>query len=981
MDRELINAIPLALALLDKDYIIVGVNTSWRRMLTSLSTSLENGGEGLKLDEALGRISDGNFHHVDRLSHDMDEIWHSDCESKEFSFTLHDGEMSLHLSCTPLRTSAPQHILLRAEVTPRLLNEDKYAIYASYAVEHANTPIVYLTSDGSYRYLNPAACRIKNHSLSELIGRKIWDFDRNITQDNWNSIWRRAKREGFVRIESELGAKKSNPHYLMNMFHHVNFQGEELLLNLAYDVTMQRKLLEDSEQRYSGLFNAIPDPIIVVERPGLTIVDINVAAELTYGYTRDELIDKSVLLISGEPEETERALKDHLTQVPRRLHKRKDGSTFITEIFASEVDYLGKKCQLSAMRDITARVKAEESLAESEKRFLAFMENFPGLVFIKDAQCRSLFVNQRHRTMFGDVNPIGRTVLDYFPKGIAEEILRNDMHALEHGNHFCLEKVPHKDGTTHVYETYKFRIDSESGEPLICGIGIDVTERYEFQERLQLSQRIAGMGNITYTVRTKDISFSEVMFSLAGFDPKNGEPSSEELLKRFHSEDKQKFEENLELALRQAQSSDMDFRYNHPETGAKWWRVILTPQMDSHGNVFRVIGTILDITERRKLQEQLLQSQKMESVGRLAGGIAHDFNNLLTVIIGFGELIEENLPKGSNQSHAIQQVLRAATRASDLTGQMLAFARKQLIEPKTIHLNELVTNMQSLLKRTLGEDVQLLTLLDPGLHHVRADSGQMEQVILNLAVNARDAMPSGGILTLQTANVHSEDIPSERKQAEEMQGDYVLLIVSDNGVGIDQEIQKSIFEPFFTTKEVGKGTGLGLSTCYGIIKQNNGHIQVYSEPGKGATFKIYLPRAEEEKKTVLHTESRLETKGTETILLIEDDPLVRSISIAGLTSRGYNVLEAESPYQALEIADSYEGEIHLVFSDIVMPGMYGTEVVKEIQKKRRNTRLLLASGYADRSQLQIKDGNQHFLPKPFTPSALCSKVREILDEG
>jgi len=983
MEKVLLDAIPSALAIADRTNTLIQVNASWRRMVTSLSTDLADGGEGNNLDAVIKVIADEPDIHSNRLSPVLEALWDSGSDSAQMTFSLRDDGGRMNLYFTPLRPSQPQRFLIRAEISPLSLTERQFSLYASYAVEHASTPIVYLDFEGSYRYLNLEACRIKNLPRSELIGRKIWDYDRSITRDKWDSLWRRAKEEGFVQMESELRSHDDTSHYIMNMFHHVFFHEQELLLNLAYEVTEQKRLLQESgavEQRFRNLFNAIPDPIVVVERPGLTIVDLNVAAEITYGYSRDELIGESVLAISAEPNETHRALVEHWTKVSRRLHKRKDGSTFITEIFASELDYLGKKCQLSAIRDITAQVKAEESLAESEKRFQAFMDHFPGLVFIKDAQSRNLFVNQVHREIFGGKDTSRLTVMDYLPKATAERIIRNDQYTLEHGYYFSNETVPHPDGSTHVYDTYKFRIDTESGEPLICGISIDITEKNEYQERLLLSQRIAGMGNITYHVKTKRISFSEVMFPLAGFDPTFGEPSSEAFLSRFHPEDKRKFEENFKMALTQAAPSEMDLRYHHPDDGMKWWRLILTPQTDSKGMVFRIIGTVLDITERKKLQEQLLQSQKMESVGRLAGGIAHDFNNLLTVIIGFGEMIEESLPKDSDHTHAIQQVLRAANRASDLTGQMLAFARKQMMEPKTILLNDLVLNIQSLLKRTLGEDIQLLTVLDPHPHYVRVDAGQMEQVILNLAVNARDAMPRGGVLTLQTTNVNFEELSSAHRQTEELHGDYVMLSVSDTGVGIDPEIQKSIFEPFFTTKEVGKGTGLGLSTCYGIIKQNNGFIQVYSEPGHGATFKIYLPRVQEERNSEPPLEPGKVTMGTETILLIEDDPLVRSISVAALSSRGYNILESGSPHQALEIADAYDGEIHMVFSDIVMPEMSGPEVVGMIQKKRPDVRILLASGYADHSQIQAKHGNLKFLKKPFTPSALCRMVREILDE-
>jgi len=395
----------------------------------------------------------------------------------------------------------------------------------------------------------------------------------------------------------------------------------------------------------------------------------------------------------------------------------------------------------------------------------------------------------------------------------------------------------------------------------------------------------------------------------------------------------------------------------------------------------QIVANSRDVTESHALEEQLRQSQKMEAVGRLAGGIAHDFNNLLTVIGGYGELLLTSIPRGHPNREPLEAIVAAGERAASLTRQLLAFSRKQVLVPEVLDLNAIVARMDKMLGRLIGEDVNLFTKLDPSAGNVRADPSQLEQVIMNLAVNARDAMPRGGKLTIETANAELGEAYAQRHAAVAT-GPHVMLAVSDTGVGMDAETQGRIFEPFFTTKERGKGTGLGLSTVFGIVKQSGGSIWVYSEPGKGSTFKIYLPRVEEAPMP-RETPSGINPsiQGTETILLVEDEASIRTLARKVLESAGHRVVEAKSGPDALELVRGSGDPIHLLLTDLVMPEMAGTELASRLLESRPELRILYMSGYTDDAVVRhgLLDHRHHFLPKPFTPSVLAAKVREVLD--
>ena len=405
------------------------------------------------------------------------------------------------------------------------------------------------------------------------------------------------------------------------------------------------------------------------------------------------------------------------------------------------------------------------------------------------------------------------------------------------------------------------------------------------------------------------------------------------------------------------------------------------PLRNAEGKVYAICAIATDITERKSLEAQLRQSQKMEAIGQLAGGIAHDFNNLLTVINGYSELMLLSLPVEHPHCATFEQIRQAGEKASRLNRQLMAFSRQQVLQPKVLDLNAVVANIDTMLQRVIGEDIDLLTILSPGLASVKADPGQIEQVLMNLLVNARDAMPAGGRLTIETADVVL-DTDYARTHVAVNPGRYVMLAVSDNGCGMDAETQARIFEPFFTTKELGKGTGLGLSTVYGIVKQSGGNIGVYSEPGRGTTFRIYLPRIEEAAEAVEPGKAREQLpRGSETILLVEDEAGVRTLAKTILQTHGYTVLDAAQGKDAFLLSGQHEGLIHLMVTDMVMPEMSGREVAERLKPLRPNMKVLFMSGFTDKAMVHHEELDQGmaFLQKPFTPQTLARKVREVLD--
>ena len=461
----------------------------------------------------------------------------------------------------------------------------------------------------------------------------------------------------------------------------------------------------------------------------------------------------------------------------------------------------------------------------------------------------------------------------------------------------------------------------------------------------------------------------------------NEELESTSFFDQVHPDDRQVAEQAAKEASGGGEGRTVQYRMRHKDGS---WHVIesgASAILDAHKKVEKLVIVNRDVSERRQLEEKFRQAQKMEAVGRLSGGVAHDFNNLLGVIIGYAEFLQESLAPENKLRGSVDEILKAGKRAASLTRQLLAFSRQQVLDPKVLDLNGVVSDMEKMLRRLIGEDVELSTVLSPQLGRLKADQGQLEQVVMNLVVNARDAMPQGGKLVIDTQNMVMDDAFIRRYPYPVQAGPYVCLTVTDSGIGMDPETKARAFEPFFTTKEKGKGTGLGLSTVYGVVKQSGGYIDIDSSPGAGTTFKIYLPRVHDAIKAETPTGTATSFTGNETILLAEDETSLRTLTRNTLELCGYKVLEAKDGIEALEVSDRHQGSIDLLLTDMVMPGMGGRALAQGLTRRRPDIRLAYMSGYTGQavgSQGPVDPGSV-FLLKPFTRELLTRKIREALD--
>ena len=648
------------------------------------------------------------------------------------------------------------------------------------------------------------------------------------------------------------------------------------------------------------------------------------------------------------------------------------------------------------------RQRANAALSKTAAHHRTLVETIPDMVWLKDPGGVYLSCNRAFERLFGATEDeiVGRTDYDFVDKEKADFFRHHDRRAMGANGPVINEQwvTFAADGYHGLFETIKTPMVDDEGKTVgVMGIARDITERSRIQDQLKTtayerSWLLKSMINafvIFESVFDESGNFTSYRFEYINeaFEKTTGVRLEEVQGKTVHEVWPETEDSWIETYGKVATSGEsLTFNMHHAPTGKLYhcnayrpW-----PKQDRFCVVFE------DITEQKRneeeketLEEQLHQSQKIESIGRLAGGVAHDFNNLLTGITGNVQLAQLDINPGDPLYEVLDDINGAAMRAADLTNQLLAFSRKQIIEPKVVNLNDLIKNLRKMLGRIIGEDLELETIPQTHLGHIKADPGKIEQVIVNMAVNSRDAIPDGGKLTIETADVFlDEDYCKTHPYCEP--GDYVMLAVSDNGTGMSGETMKNIFDPFFTTKSDSLGTGLGLAMVYGIVKQHGGSINVYSEVGEGTTFKVYFPLVKEEVEPIDNTLKNPELPhGVETVLVVEDEPMVRKIAVRILTRLGYNVISAEDGPNALATLEKMKTPIDLLLTDVIMPNMNGRELAERVRRQRPETKVIFTSGYtkdtiADRGVL---DQGLEFLGKPYSPQALAVKVRGVLDEG
>jgi two-component system cell cycle sensor histidine kinase/response regulator CckA len=652
-----------------------------------------------------------------------------------------------------------------------------------------------------------------------------------------------------------------------------------------------------------------------------------------------------------------------------------------------------RQSEQRAHHELRARQQTETALRESEEQYRIITETAVDGIISIDEQSTILFANRGAAKIFGysEEDLHGRSLTTLMPDYMRNLHRTGVKRYLEHDQRHVAwggVELPglHKSGHEIPLEI-SFGELRRGSQRLFTGVIRDITDRKQREHQLKCSEQRfrALIENSSDAIAQVDAQ-GKILYASAstarvlGYAP-------EEFVGRdgfdvVHADDRQQAQDMLASLLHKPGGEiTIEARARHVDGSWRWVEGVVTNALDDP-NIAAFVVNYRDTSERRRLEEQFLQSQKMEAVGRLAGGIAHDFNNLLTIINGYSALALETLEKGSTLHDDIEEINKAGVRAASLTNQLLSFSRRQVLEPRVFNLNAAVSDMDRMLRRLIGEDIDLVAVLDPALESVRVDRGQIEQAIMNLVVNSRQAMPSGGQLTIETANVDLDDAYA-RQHRGVAAGSYVMLAVSDTGMGMDEQTQARIFEPFFTTKKQGEGTGLGLSMVYGFVKQSGGHIWAYSEVGKGTTFKIYLPQATERAAEVIDRRQPANpVRGSETVLVVEDEEAVRKLVDSILQKAGYTVVAALNGQEALHFCQDRTDPIHLLISDVVMPQMSGRELANRLESLRPEMKVLFMSGYTDNAVVLhgVLDAETPFLQKPFTPAGLANKVREVLDE-
>jgi PAS domain S-box-containing protein len=864
-------------------------------------------------------------------------------------------------------------------------------------------PDAVFVKDLSSKYLlfNEAAAHFVGKSVAEVLGKddtELFDPDsaRRVMERD-RRVMESGQADTYEEVLTAAGVTRV---YQATKAPYRDRAGNVIgLIGISREITERKRAeqaLRDSEQRFRTFVDHATDAFLLHDDQG-AILDVNQQACESLGYTRDELIGRTPLDFNPDVNpakyaEVQRRLDTGEFLTWERRHQRKDGTIFPVEIRIRPFWEGGRRFAMALVRDITERKRAEEAVRKSEELLRQAVRVANLGIFDHDHLTGEIYWSPEERTIHGWKVERAPTLAEFVAMMHPEDrdrvvpAIRRAHDPAGDGVFDVEQRILRPDGEVRwtMIRSQTFFDDVEGARRPVRTVGavLDTTEWKRVEERLAEAQEIGGFGSFEVDVATWLGHCSPALCQIFGFE--NDEPFQDVrafLRRHVHSDDRERADSARAKLLEAGGSDEIEVRYLRPDGQERILRIRRRALRTVAGRVTRIVGTIQDVTELKRLEEQFRQAQKMEAVGQLAGGVAHDFNNLLTVINGLSELAYHRMRRDDPSRELIAEVLKAGERAAVLTRQLLAFSRKQHLQPQVLDVNVLLVELSKLLQRLLGEDIGIRLAADAALGLVKVDPGQFEQAVINLAVNSRDAMPSGGRLTIETRNVELDEGDVEQ-HPDARPGRHVLVAVSDSGHGMDAATQARIFEPFFTTKGPSRGTGLGLAMVYGFVKQSGGHIEVESVAGFGTTFKVYLPRTDETVPSGRSSQDRVTIPGgTETILLVEDQDAVRTFARHVLLAAGYTVLEARDGDEAFWVAQQRQGPIHLLVTDVVMPRMSGRQLADLLARDRPETRVLFMSGHADDTitHYRVQETGGAFLQKPFNPVQFAQKVREVLD--
>ena len=871
-------------------------------------------------------------------------------------------------------------------------------------IDHSPAVAFLKDARGRMLYVNQTFERVFQKPAAAFLGKTDDEFwppavARQLRANDQTVLATGERLEIIEQVPTPDGCLRS---WLSFKFRVTGPDGQHYLGGMAVDVTAREhveKALDSERALLRTLIDNLPDLIYTKDTAGRLV--LNNAAHVHFlGANRaEEVIGKTVFdffprAIAEQYFTDEQTIMRTGQARIEYEEPRADRHGVCGWVLTTKVPLRAADGQITGLvgvsRDITERKQTEDALRASEARFRQLVEHSPDAIFVEDLAGNVLDVNAAACQLHGLSREelIGKNVTDLVPASQREQVRAQYPGLARESAQIIEGESVHADGRIIPVELRATGIDY-GGQPAVLLHVRDITERRRAEQHMREAQGryqtlVEQLPAITYMAEFGDgrwLYVSPQIESLLGFSVAKWMTEKCPWLEHVHADDRPQVLAAEAVCQSTGEKFVAEYRMKARDGHVVWFSDHAVVVRDEAGQPRHLHGVMFDITGRKGLEEQLSQAHKMDAVGRLAGGVAHDFNNILTTILGYSELILRRTGDERTRDNATE-IKKAADRAASLTRQLLAFSRKQTLQPQVLDLNAIVGEMDRMLSRLITEAIHLDVRVDPAVWRVKADPGQIQQVIMNLAVNARDAMPSGGTLAIETGNVVLDE-HYVRHHADACAGEHVMLAVSDTGSGISREVKEHLFEPFFTTKGLGQGTGLGLATCYGIVKQSGGHISVYTELGRGTTFKIYLPRAVEVAEVALTPGTGAGApRGEERVLLVEDEVPVRELSALVLRDLGYRVVEACDGDEAMRLAkEPGRKSFDLLFTDLVMPRVGGKELAYWFRLTHPSTRVLFTSGYPEKAMAHNGElvAGIAFLHKPYTPDLLARKVREVLD--